>query len=128
MHLLIYYKFTSDWNLNAIILNFRDVFVPKCSVILRGAGVAHLVWLLGYGLDDNGWIPVTDSEGILFATVSRPTLGPTQSPIQWVPGALSLGGGGLSDWGMKLTTHLHLMPKLRIGGAIPPLPEYVFMA
>jgi hypothetical protein len=27
----------------------------------------------------------------LFITVSRPALGPTQSPIQWVPEALSLG-------------------------------------
>jgi hypothetical protein len=27
----------------------------------------------------------------LFTTTSGPALGPTQSPIQWVPGALSLG-------------------------------------
>jgi len=27
----------------------------------------------------------------LFITASRPTLGPAQPPIQWVPGALSLG-------------------------------------
>jgi hypothetical protein len=27
----------------------------------------------------------------LFTTVTRPVLGPTQPPIQWVPGALSLG-------------------------------------
>jgi hypothetical protein len=27
----------------------------------------------------------------LFATGSRPVLGPTQPPTQWVPGALSLG-------------------------------------
>jgi len=27
----------------------------------------------------------------LFATASRPALGPTQPPIQWVLGALSLG-------------------------------------
>jgi hypothetical protein len=30
-------------------------------------------------------------EIILFTTASRTTLGPTQSPIQWVLGALSLG-------------------------------------
>jgi hypothetical protein len=29
--------------------------------------------------------------GIFLITASRPALGPTQSPIQWVPGALSVG-------------------------------------
>jgi hypothetical protein len=29
--------------------------------------------------------------GIFFTTASRTALGPTQTPIQWVPGALSLG-------------------------------------
>jgi hypothetical protein len=28
----------------------------------------------------------------LFTTMSRTALKPTQPPIQWVPGALSLGG------------------------------------
>jgi hypothetical protein len=29
---------------------------------------------------------------LLLSTASRPVLGPTQPPIQWVPGAPSLGG------------------------------------
>jgi hypothetical protein len=46
-----------------------------------------------YGLDD----PVSGVRfpaglGIfLFTTASRTALGPTQPPIQWVPGAISLG-------------------------------------
>jgi hypothetical protein len=31
------------------------------------------------------------SPGVLFSTSSRPVLGPTQPPIQWVPGTLSPG-------------------------------------
>jgi hypothetical protein len=30
--------------------------------------------------------------------------------------------------GMKLTTHLHLVPRLRMRGAVLPLPQYAFMA
>jgi len=30
-------------------------------------------------------------EIFLFATMSRPTLGPTHPPIQWVPATLYLG-------------------------------------
>jgi hypothetical protein len=47
---------------------------------------------MGYGLDDRGskvQFPV--GLGIFpFTTASRTALGPTHSPIQWVPGALSL--------------------------------------
>jgi hypothetical protein len=47
--------------------------------------------VLGCGLDDRRfetrqWLGI-----FLFTTVPRPALGPTQPPIQWVPGALSLG-------------------------------------
>jgi hypothetical protein len=46
---------------------------------------------LGYGLDGRG---LEFREGLrifLFTTASRPVLEPTQPPIQWVPGSLSLG-------------------------------------
>jgi hypothetical protein len=47
---------------------------------------------LGYGLDDRGSrVRFPRGLGIfLFTTASRTVLGPTQPPIQWVPGALSL--------------------------------------
>jgi hypothetical protein len=49
--------------------------------------------VLGYGLDDRGSkVRFPAGAGtFLFTTASRTVLGPTQSPIQWVPGALSLG-------------------------------------
>ena len=54
-------------------------------------------------------------------TACGPVLWPTQSPSQCVTGALST-----RDWGcgMMLTTHLHLVPRLWMYGAIPPL-KYV---
>jgi hypothetical protein len=46
-----------------------------------------------YGLNNRGSrLRFPAGAGIfLLTTASRPALGPTQPPIQWVPGALSLG-------------------------------------
>jgi hypothetical protein len=63
----------------------------------------------GYGLDDR--ILEFDSRrelAIFLFNMSRPALVPTQSPIQWVPGTLSLG---LKRPGVKLTTRLHLVAR-----------------
>jgi hypothetical protein len=48
---------------------------------------------LGYGLDDrDSRVRFLAGLGIfLFTTASRTALAPTQPPIQWVSGALSLG-------------------------------------
>jgi hypothetical protein len=61
----------------------------------------------------------------LFVTVSRPALGPTQPPIQWVPGALTPGvkrPGSEADHSPPSST------EFKMGGTIPPLPQYVLTA
>jgi hypothetical protein len=47
----------------------------------------------GYGLDDRGSRSSSPGrvKNFLFSTSSRPALGSTQPPIQWVPGALFPG-------------------------------------
>jgi hypothetical protein len=54
----------------------------------------------------------------IFAAASRQALGPTQPPIQRVPRAVSLG---IKQLGVKLTTHLRLVPRLTLHEAISPL-------
>jgi hypothetical protein len=49
------------------------------------------------------------------------------------PASYPVGTGGVhspgqSGRGVKLTTHLHLVPSLRMSGAITPLPQYDFVA
>jgi hypothetical protein len=58
--------------------------------------------------------------GIFLFAMSRPALEPTHSPIQCVLWALSLGVG---DWGVGLTTRLHLVTRAEVHGPVPPLPN-----
>jgi hypothetical protein len=53
-----------------------------------------------------GYVSRLRKDMFLFFTASRPALGPTQPPVKLVKRALSLG--------VKLTTHLHLVPRLRM--------------
>jgi len=48
------------------------------------------------------------------------TLGPTQSPNQWVPG--SPFSGEKAAVGVKLTTHLHEVPRLKTRGVTLHFP------
>jgi hypothetical protein len=49
------------------------------------------------------------AEERFFSSPQHPDwLRPTHPSVQWVLGSLS------SDWGMKLATYLHLVPKSRI--------------
>jgi hypothetical protein len=83
----------------------------------------------GNGLDDR-MIGVRFAAGLgilLIITASRPALGPTQPPIQWVPGALSLGvkrPGRKADHSpptnaeVKECVELYLHSPLRLNGVV----------
>jgi hypothetical protein len=83
---------------------------------------------LGYGLDDRGSRVRSPAGAGNFSLHHRVQNGPG-GPSS----LLSNGYQGLFPWGqngreVKPTTHLHLVPRSRIRGAIPPLPQYAFMA
>jgi hypothetical protein len=75
-----------------------------------GAGIAHL-----YSAWIRSWTIVVRfperQEIFLFSIECRLALGPTQPPIQWVPGSVS---PGVKRHHVKLMTYVHLVPKLRM--------------
>jgi hypothetical protein len=76
---------------------------------------------LGYRLNDRGiGVRFMEARDFLFFTTFRPALRPTQSSIQWVPGAHSPG----IKWPGEEADHSPpSSAKVKNGGAIPPLPH-----
>jgi hypothetical protein len=67
---------------------------------IHGVGIA-----MGYGMDCPG--SITD-KARFFSSAQRP------DRLWGSPSLLSSGYRWQSSWGMKLTTHLHLMPRSRL--------------
>jgi hypothetical protein len=83
---------------------------------VRGRGSSGSI-VSDYGLDDRA-IEVRSPTGadFLLAPVSRPALRPTQPLIHWVPKGIKCGRG------MTLTTHPHLVPRLRMSRSYTSSP------
>jgi hypothetical protein len=75
------------------------------SLLIFGAGVAHQynVWLRTKLPGDRGSMTGRGKRIFPLTSVSRPAIGPTQPPVQWVPEVLC--PGVKRCWGVKLTTH-----------------------
>jgi hypothetical protein len=78
-----------------------------------------------YGLDDraigrSGFDPRQGQRSFPLASMSRPALGPTQPPVQWVLEVLSPGVKG--GRGVMLTTHPHLVPRSRMSRSYTSSP------
>jgi hypothetical protein len=71
-------------------------------------------------LQHEGRLKIKGNFVLARSDASRPALGPTQPPIQWVPGVLS--PGVKRGRGMMLTTHPHLVPRLRMSKSYTSSP------
>jgi hypothetical protein len=79
---------------------------------LNGEPGSSVSIVSGYGLDDVAIEVRSPKEAKGFfplASVSRPALGPTQPPVQWVTGVLSLGLK--RGRGVTMTAYPHLVPR-----------------
>jgi hypothetical protein len=82
---------------------------------------------LGYGLDDRvlGFDSRRGLGIFLFATASGTALGPTQPPLQWIPGALSLG---IKGPGREADHSPPSNAEVKNAWSYTSTPQYVFMA
>jgi hypothetical protein len=78
---------------------------------VNGSEPGSSVSIVSGWLGDGDSIPGRDKTIFPVASVSRPALGPTQPPVQCVPGVLS--PGVKRGWGVTLITRPHLVPRSR---------------
>jgi hypothetical protein len=108
----------------AVILIYISIY--QLSIMSRDSSIGIA---LGFGLDDRGFgvlrFDFRRRLGIfLFTTASRMALRPTQPPIQWVPGALSLG---VKRPGREADNSPPFSAEVKNAWSYTSTPQYVFM-
>jgi hypothetical protein len=102
-----FYLFENRRGFNVVLCS-RNISALMTELISRGflrCESVYGVWTTGR----SGFDPRQGQRIFPLASVFRPALGPTQPPVQWVPGVLS--PGVKCGRGVTLTTHPHLMPR-----------------
>jgi hypothetical protein len=106
---------------NIVIYLFHYFALELKSVLKCGAGEVQSVWRLAtdWTTGRSRFDSRQRQEIFPLNSVSRPSLGPTQPPVQWTPWILS--PRVKRGRGVTLITHPHVVPRSRVG-VIHPLP------
>jgi hypothetical protein len=87
---------------------------------MKGSRGSSVSIVSDYGLGDGGSILGRGERIFPLTSLFRPALGPTQPPVRWVPDVHS--PAVKSDRGVTLTTHPHLVPRLRMSSIYTSSP------
>jgi hypothetical protein len=103
------HKFSLLLNTTSRFLVSRVAYLCQCSV-----------WLQTGRPGDRGSIPSKGERIFPLTSLSRPALGSTQPPVQWVPGVFSSGLN--RGRGVTLTTQPYLVPRSRMSRSYTSSP------
>jgi hypothetical protein len=95
----------------------------RLNTVQRGRNSA-IGMMTSYGLDDRGVRVRVPVGARIFSASSRPVLGPTQPPIQWVPRALS---PGVKRQGREVDHSLPASAEVKKMWIYTSTPPYTFM-
>jgi hypothetical protein len=126
-------RFIGRWWLTDIGMWVRDISEwvwgtrQDMNWVTRGHGSRYssVTIALSYGLDDWEFESRQRLGIFLFTTASRPSLGLSQPPIQWVPGALFLE---VKRPGREAYHSPPSSAEIKNCGAFPSFPQYAFIA
>ena len=96
----------------------------ECGLFLDTASIWKITWnsfwrkWLCYGLESPGFKSRQEQEIFVFSKLSRMALGVSPRSVQKLSGFYVVG---VKRRGMKFATYLHLVPRLRMSGVVPPL-------
>jgi hypothetical protein len=98
------HEFSAYFSFVQCVIQFLQCFSSEVSRVAQSVQCLATGWTTGRSRID----PRQGQRIFPLASMSRPALGPTQPPVQWVPGVLS--PGVKRGRGVTLTTHPYLVP------------------